>query len=102
MTLSKTTPSHNFDPWGKCTKSSPNAIKMSKMASNYYIMNMRLEIKINYSPYIIHLSYMHSSIQNNKHYHGLYQNRVEMTIVCSLKVILTYKYLVFRLENLLE
>ena len=34
MNLSKKTPSHNFDPWGKCTKSSPNAIKMSKMDSD--------------------------------------------------------------------
>ena len=34
MTLSKQLPSHNFDPWGKCTKSSPNAIIMSKIASN--------------------------------------------------------------------
>ena len=30
----KQLPNHYFDPWGKGTKSSPNAIKMSKMASN--------------------------------------------------------------------
>ena len=34
MTLSKTTPKSQFHPWGKCTKYSPNAIKMSKMNSN--------------------------------------------------------------------
>ena len=36
-------------------------------------MNMRIEININYSPSIIHLSDIHSSIRNNKHYHGIYQ-----------------------------
>ena len=65
-------------------------------------MNMRLEIHINYSPSIIHISYIHSSIWNNKHYHGIYQNRVEMVIVCSLKVILTYKSLEFWVETFWE
>ena len=94
----KQLPSHNFDPWGKCTKSSPNATKMSKPASNASVMKMRLEININYIPYIINLSDIHSSIQNNKHYHGIYQNRVEMVIVCSLKVILTYNIGNFELK----
>ena len=31
---SKQLPNHYFDPWGKGTKSSPNATKMSKMDSN--------------------------------------------------------------------
>ena len=62
MNISKTTPNHNFDPWGKGTKSSPNAIKMSKMDSNSYLMKMRLEKKINYSPLIIYSLYIHSSI----------------------------------------
>ena len=62
-------------------------------------MNMRLEIHINYIPSIIHLSEIHSSIRNNKHYHGIYQNRVEMVIVFSLKVILTYNSWVFKLET---
>ena len=61
-------------------------------------MKMRLEIHIYYSPSIINLSYINSSIQNNKHYHGIYQNRVEMVIVCSLKVILTYNSWEFRIE----
>ena len=95
-------PSHNFDPWGKCTKYSPNAIKMRKMDSNAYVMNMRLEININFSPSIIHLTDMHSFILNNKHYHGIYQNRVEMVIVCSLKVILTYNSWEFQLETFWE
>ena len=60
-------------PWGKCTKSSPTAIKMSKMASNAQVMNMILEIHINYIPFIIHLLYIHSSIRNNDHYHGILQ-----------------------------
>ena len=63
---------------------------------------MRLEIKINDSPSIIHLSDIHSSIRNNKHYHGIYQDGVEMVIVCSLKVILIDKYGEFRLETLWE
>ena len=63
---------------------------------------MRLEIHINYSPSIIHLSEIHSSIRNNKHYHGIYQNGVEMVIVCSLKVILTYNSWEFRLETFWE
>ena len=63
---------------------------------------MRLEIHINYSPSIIHLSEINSSIRNNKHYHGIYQNRVEMVIVCSLKIILTYDSWEFRLETLWE
>ena len=94
----KQLPNHNFNPWGKCTKSSPNAIKMSKMASNALVLNIRLEIHINDSPFIIHLLEIHSSILNNRHYLNIYQNRVEMVTVCSLKVILTYKYWVFRLE----
>ena len=95
----KQLPNHNFDPWGKCTKSSPNAIKMSKMDSNDKLMNIILEININYNPPIIHLSYIHSSIRNSKHYHGIYQNRVEMVIVCSLKVILTYNSWEFLLDT---
>ena len=34
MTLSKTAPKSQFHPWGKCSNSSPNAIKMSKTDSN--------------------------------------------------------------------
>ena len=63
---------------------------------------MRLEVHTNYSPYIIHLSEIHSFIQNNKHYHGIYQNKVEMVIVCSLKVILTYNSWEFWLETFWE
>ena len=63
---------------------------------------MRLEKNINYSPSIIHLSDIHSSIRNNKHYHGIYQNGVEMVIVFSLKVILTYHSWEFRLETFWE
>ena len=43
----KQLPSHNFDPWGKCTKYSPNAIKMSKMDLNDLLLNIILEININ-------------------------------------------------------
>ena len=68
----------------------------------YWVLNMRLEIHINYSPSIIHLSEIHSSIRNNKHYHGIYLNGVEMDIVCSSKVILTYNSWKFRLETFWE
>ena len=61
-------------------------------------MNNIVAIHINYIPLIIHFLDIHFSIRNNKHHHGIYQNRVEMVIVCSLQVILTYKYWEFRLE----
>ena len=51
---------------------------------------------------MINLSYIHSSIRNNDHYHGIYQNRVEMVIVYSLKVILTYNSSEFRIETCWE
>ena len=72
MTLSKTTPKSQFRPLGKIHQSSPNALKMNKMDSNAQVLNMRLEIHINDSPFIIHLLEIHSSIRNNKHYHGIY------------------------------
>ena len=65
-------------------------------------MNMKLELHINYSPSIINLSEINSSIRNNKHYRGIYQNGVEMVIICSLKVILRYNSWEFRLENFWE
>ena len=64
------------------------------------VMKMRLEININEIQFIIHLSNIHSSILNNKHYHGIYQDRVEIVIVFSVKVILTYDSWKFRLETL--
>ena len=70
------------------------------MDSDAYDIRIIIEININYIPLFIYLSYIHSSIQNNNHYHGIYRNRVEMFIVCSLKAILTYKYWVFQIENL--
>ena len=65
-------------------------------------MNMRLVININYSSIIIHLSKRHSSIRNNQYYHGIYQNRMEMVIVCSLKINLTYNSWLFQLETFWE
>ena len=63
---------------------------------------MKLIIHINDSPSIIHLLERHSSIQNNQHYHGIYQYIVEMVIVRSLEINLTYNSWVFWLETLWE
>ena len=79
----------------KGTKSSPNAIKMSKMDSNAQVINMKLLIHINDSPFIIHLLEIHSSIRNNQHYHSIHQCSGEMVIVCSLIITFPYNHLIF-------
>ena len=63
---------------------------------------MKLVIQINYSPYIIHLSEIHSSIQNTQHYHSIHQCSGEMVIVCSLIITFPYNHLIFRPDTLWE
>ena len=63
---------------------------------------MEIEIKSNYSPFMINISYIHSSIRNNQHYQCIHQYSGEMVIICSLIVTFTYNPLIFRPDNLWE
>ena len=97
MTLSKIAPKSQFRPLGKMHQIFSQCNKRVKL----FPMLKYRTLELKYTLMIVHPSYISQTYIppfEIKHYHSIYQNGVEVVIVCSLKVILTYKSWEFQLK----